>query len=395
MHSRNAVGKPLLTRVSDWHQPSPLIGSALSCCHQTERRVETMARLKLTSGDENVEHELPSDATPMTLGRARDNMWELDDEGVSRRHAEISATEDGYVIRDLGSSNGTWVNRTRIERHVLSDGDEITIGTSTLVFSEPTAEKATVMVDMANFPEPPPPASPAFAPPPPDVPPPPPPVSPKTQTAEPAPPPVTPSRPPLASESPPTKEAPKSSVLRTSSARVTPAGAVGLQGTFTGWLGGFLEWLSVTPDPPRPDAGQVVGFGPRLGAYLIDAVILFIVTFVLMFPLGLIGALIGSKIGIIGALFGLTGWVLGLAVSIGYLLVPWAQVGVTPGKRLLGLKVVNGDGTEPLGYGKAAMRMVGYMASGLLFCAGFIMIAFTRDNRGLHDMIADTKVVRS
>jgi len=364
-----------------------------------------MARLKLTSGDEILERELPSDATPMTMGRANDNGWTLDDEGVSRRHAEITATEDGYVIRDLGSSNGTWVNRTRIERHVLADGDEITIGTSTLVFADPPADDATVMVDMANLPEQPATAPPAPAPPPPaqpaaKTPTPPPPAEPPP-TPQPAPATSEPAAaaPPPPPEAPaarqPAKAASKPVAPRTSSARVAPAASSGWRGTIEGWLGAYLEWLSAKPDPPRPDAGQVVGFGPRLGAYLIDAVILFVVTFVIMFPLALIGALIGSKVGFIGALFSLVGWLLGMAVSIGYLLVPWARVGVTPGKRLLGLKVVSGDGTEPLGYAKAALRIVGYMASGFLFCAGFIMIAFTKDNRGLHDMIADTKVVRS
>lgn len=366
-----------------------------------------MARLKLTSGDEVLERELPSDATPMTLGRANDNEWTLDDEGVSRRHAEIATTEDGYVIRDLGSSNGTWVNRTRIERHVLADGDEITIGTSTLVFADPPTDDATVMVDMANLPEqpatappapsPPPPAQPEAAtanPPPPTEPPPPPPATPTSQPVAAAPQPAAPPQEAPASR-PPVKSASKPVAPRTSSARVTPAAPSGWRGTIEGWLGAYLGWLSATPDPPRPDAGQVVGFGPRLGAYLIDAVILFVATFVIMFPLAVIGAVIGSKIGFIGALFSLIGWLLGMAVSIGYLLVPWARVGVTPGKRLLGLKVVAGDGSEPLGYAKAALRMVGYMASGFLFCAGFIMIAFTKDNRGLHDMIADTKVVRS
>ncbi|MGD8439550.1 MAG: FHA domain-containing protein, partial [Holophagae bacterium] len=181
-----------------------------------------MARLKLTSGDEVLERELPSDATPMTLGRANDNEWTLDDEGVSRRHAEIATTEDGYVIRDLGSSNGTWVNRTRIERHVLADGDEITIGTSTLVFADPPTDDATVMVDMANLPEqpatappapsPPPPAQPEAAtanPPPPTEPPPPPPATPTSQPVAAAPQPAAPpqeapaSRPPVKGASKP------------------------------------------------------------------------------------------------------------------------------------------------------------------------------------------------
>ncbi len=343
-----------------------------------------MALLKLTSGDENLERELPSDGTPMTLGRAADTTWPLDDQAASRRHAEITFTAEGYVVRDLQSSNGTWVNRTRVERHVLADGDEIMIGGSTLVFTEPTTDEATVMVDMANLPDR--PAPPPSNPQPPAPPP----------AAEPAPTPTSPA--PAAAPNPAapaSTEAPVAPVVgRSSSARVAPSDATGSRGKIGELVAAYTAWLAAPPASTKPDSGQPVGFAPRLGAYLVDAVILFVVMLVIMLPLTLLGALIGSKVSAIGVLFSLVAWLLGMAVSVGYLLVPWALVGVTPGKRLLGLKVVRGDGVEPLGWAKAALRMVGYMASGALFCAGFIMIAFTKENRGLHDMIADTKVVR-
>ncbi len=59
----------------------------------------------------------------------------LDDITVSRRHAELEAREDGrVVIRDLGSLNGTYVNRERIEEQVLVGGDEVQIGKFKLVY---------------------------------------------------------------------------------------------------------------------------------------------------------------------------------------------------------------------------------------------------------------------
>ncbi|MGH9108061.1 MAG: FHA domain-containing protein [Acidimicrobiales bacterium] len=59
----------------------------------------------------------------------------LDDITVSRRHAEFGRDEDGKVlVRDLGSLNGTYVNRERIEEQVLSPGDEVQIGKFKLVF---------------------------------------------------------------------------------------------------------------------------------------------------------------------------------------------------------------------------------------------------------------------
>lgn len=350
-----------------------------------------MARLKLTSGDQSVERELPADGAPLTLGRAEDNTWPLDDQAASRRHAQIAFTAEGYVLQDLGSSNGTWVNRSRVERHVLVDGDEITIGGSTLVFTEPATNEATVLVDMADLPDrpAPPPEKPKAAPPPPAPPKSPPPPAPERTPSEPAP--AAPQPAPPAAAAAPVAPA----IRRSSAARVAPSGAADWKAKVEALLGAYTAWLAQTPDPPRPEAGQPAGFAPRLGAYLVDAVIAFVLTFAVMLPFTLLGALIGSRVAFLAALLSLVGWLLGMAVSIAYLLIPWAQVGVTPGKRLLGLRIVRGDGVEPLGYGKAAVRMVGYMVSGLVFCAGFIMIAFTKENRGLHDMIADTKVVRS
>lgn len=54
-----------------------------------------------------------------------------DELGVSRRHAKIARTPEGYTIEDLGSTNATYVNRKRIEKHVpvsVHPGDEIRLG---------------------------------------------------------------------------------------------------------------------------------------------------------------------------------------------------------------------------------------------------------------------------
>lgn len=58
----------------------------------------------------------------------------LDDVTVSRRHAEIERGPDGYVVRDVGSLNGTYLNRERIEEATISNGDELQIGRFKLVF---------------------------------------------------------------------------------------------------------------------------------------------------------------------------------------------------------------------------------------------------------------------
>ncbi len=70
------------------------------------------------------------------LGRHPDSEISLDDITVSRRHAEVERTADGYVVRDAGSLNGTYVNQERIEQAPLHHGDELQIGKFRLVFFE-------------------------------------------------------------------------------------------------------------------------------------------------------------------------------------------------------------------------------------------------------------------
>lgn len=70
------------------------------------------------------------------LGRHPDSEISLDDITVSRRHAEVHRTEQGYAVADSGSLNGTYVNQERVERAILRHGDELQIGKFRLVFFE-------------------------------------------------------------------------------------------------------------------------------------------------------------------------------------------------------------------------------------------------------------------
>ena len=67
----------------------------------------------------------------LTIGRSRDNSIVLDDMLVSRRHVMITADDEGLLLRDVGSRNGTYVNGKRVEQTHLEDGDRIGIGAST------------------------------------------------------------------------------------------------------------------------------------------------------------------------------------------------------------------------------------------------------------------------
>ncbi len=69
-----------------------------------------------------------------TAGRHPESDIFLDDVTVSRRHAEFRRTPGGFAVRDVGSLNGTYLNRERIDSGELAGGDEVQIGKFRLVF---------------------------------------------------------------------------------------------------------------------------------------------------------------------------------------------------------------------------------------------------------------------
>ena len=74
------------------------------------------------------------DTDVVTAGRHPDSDIFLDDITVSRRHAELRRSADGYLVRDVGSLNGTYVNRDRIDGVLLTNGDEVQVGKYRLVY---------------------------------------------------------------------------------------------------------------------------------------------------------------------------------------------------------------------------------------------------------------------
>lgn len=74
------------------------------------------------------------DSELTTAGRHPESDIFLDDVTVSRRHAEFLRGEDGFRVRDVGSLNGTYVNRERTEDALLADGSEVQIGKYRLVY---------------------------------------------------------------------------------------------------------------------------------------------------------------------------------------------------------------------------------------------------------------------
>lgn len=71
---------------------------------------------------------------PLVIGRLPDCDIMINDANVSRRHAEIRPQGDGFVLYDLGSTNGSRVNGVAVSERALRDGDELQFGSTRLVF---------------------------------------------------------------------------------------------------------------------------------------------------------------------------------------------------------------------------------------------------------------------
>src|ERR1051325_9735356 len=78
----------------------------------------------------------------LSIGRDRQNTLAIEDRVLSRRHCAIQDSDGKCSLRDLGSSNGTYVNGLPVTQRMLIDGDQITAGQSLFVFACGTAVDA-------------------------------------------------------------------------------------------------------------------------------------------------------------------------------------------------------------------------------------------------------------
>jgi hypothetical protein len=88
-----------------------------------------LAELVLPDG-----RRVPMGAEPLVIGRLPECDVVLADSNVSRRHAELRQKDEGVFVIDLGSTNGTKVNGTRVREQLLSSGDEVSVGSTRLIF---------------------------------------------------------------------------------------------------------------------------------------------------------------------------------------------------------------------------------------------------------------------
>ena len=90
--------------------------------------------LVVRSGGGRQGETFPLEGGEVEIGRSPDADVFLDDVTVSRTHAILSKENEGYLIEDKGSLNGTYVNRRRVEKATLEDGDEVQIGKYRLTY---------------------------------------------------------------------------------------------------------------------------------------------------------------------------------------------------------------------------------------------------------------------
>jgi pSer/pThr/pTyr-binding forkhead associated (FHA) protein len=101
-----------------------------------ERVTAEGATLVIRSGGGRAGETFAISGERMRVGRSPDAEVFLDDVTVSRNHALLVRRRDGLYVDDLGSLNGTYVNRRRIESHKLVDGDELQVGKYKLTYLE-------------------------------------------------------------------------------------------------------------------------------------------------------------------------------------------------------------------------------------------------------------------
>jgi uncharacterized RDD family membrane protein YckC/ribosomal protein L40E len=156
------------------------------------------------------------------------------------------------------------------------------------------------------------------------------------------------------------------------------------------------------------EAAVTVGFWRRLAAYIIDGIFIYIasdlILAVVLFIVSLINPSFGKGFSVTNLLLNPDTatlptwywWVLfgALIVDIAYWTIAVGWKGRTVGKLMLGIKVVRTDGSR-VGYWRAFARFWSYYLCWLTFGVGFLVIAWNRRNRGLHDLICDTMVIKT
>jgi pSer/pThr/pTyr-binding forkhead associated (FHA) protein len=127
--------------LDDEHDLQTALHRATVMARVTETR---QTRLAITTASRT--WEVPLDSRDLSIGRLPENDIVIDSPSASRRHARIERVSGGYVLRDLGTANGTWVRGARVTYHHLRDMDAIRIGDAHLLFEMGYSETDLTML---------------------------------------------------------------------------------------------------------------------------------------------------------------------------------------------------------------------------------------------------------
>ena len=164
----------------------------------------------------------------------------------------------------------------------------------------------------------------------------------------------------------------------------------------------------VEPTGPAPGV-QFAGHGARLGAYILDAILVgfaatvaFVVLVIVLFgsldlAIDANGEVVVGDTGAAAASVGLfiVGSIVITVLALLYFPFFWARGGATPGMKVAGIRVVNDRDGSRIGWGAGLLRLVGWWVSSAVFYIGFVWILVDSRRRGWHDLIAGTCVIRT
>lgn len=144
-----------------------------------------------------------------------------------------------------------------------------------------------------------------------------------------------------------------------------------------------------------PGTMAYAGFWIRVGAYIIDQILLYVVNLIITLVLGAVAGLAvrAGQEPTAQLAASLIVILLQIVVAAAYATFFVGKYGATPGKMAVGIMVVMSDG-EGVSYGRALGRYFATILSGLILGIGYLMIAFDDEKRALHDRICDTRVIK-
>jgi len=307
----------------------------------------------------------------VTIGRSNTNDIAIEDPSISRKHCVFEKEGETFYITDLNSSNGTYINGKKVTvKSPVQMTDNVIIGRVQFSFiAEEGEEESTMRISkdemgaLRNAGEPvgnmaPPPPAPSSIPPTPPV------------------------APPVMHKTPQT-EAVTHSIPDPVNIPLNKPVTPGVR--------------TATPAPPNPvyrGKQEPAGFWIRVVAYILDAIILGIPMMLIMTIFSFLAVKLVPAQSVAGTfIVALLGNLIAMGMSFFYMVYFWVKYAATPGKMVLKLQVLDSSTMNNLSYGKAIIRLLGYMLSSILFI-GFILIAFSDKKKGLHDMIAGTVVVK-